>query len=103
MIFYGKEISVLNGEAYLNKWIMPSFKNIIGYNTYVQLPISPIKHLILLGILEENTGNFDTGEINYIFNSKYYEKYKDTMDFKNFCLIPLMPIIRDYKINKIIL
>jgi hypothetical protein len=62
-ILYGAEITVVNGmEAYLNK-----------YRTgYQKIDIVHFNVLILLGIIEFDSGNFETGERHYRLGESFY-------------------------------
>ena len=90
-----KEITVTrNGDCFLYKW----------HRTKSQIRIDrkSIHFLISNGILEEDSGNFDTCETHYIINMSRLVVY---IESKLDCeiLYPLIEIIREIRINKVLL
>ncbi len=87
-IFYGRELTIeptLN--CILSKW-HPRKKAI-------KIPNSVVYYLIKNNILEEDSGNFDTGEIHYIYNTEIGDKFecdKEMLDL-------LKPVIREIRLN----
>ena len=61
-ILYGAEVTVVGKEAYLNKYR-------IGYQ---KIDINNINILILLEIIEFDSGNFSTGERHYRLGESFY-------------------------------
>ena len=62
-IIYGAEVTVVNGkESYLNRY----------KSSYQEIDITYINVLILIGIIEFDSGNFETGERHYRLGESFY-------------------------------
>lgn len=87
-IFYGKELTIEpTNNCILSKW-HPRKKAI-------PIPSTVVYYLITNKILEEDSGNFETGEIHYIYNSKIGDKF----ECDNRMLDLLKPVLREVRLN----
>lgn len=95
-IFYGSELTVEhdrlwsnNSSCTLNKW-HPRKKPI-------SISQDVVLYLIDNDILMEDSGNFETGEIHYVYDIKV----GDNFDIRQDILELLKPSIREFRLNKI--
>ncbi len=91
---YGREITVnyTDNTAYLDKWSMKRPR--------VELDIECVRKLINYKIIEEDSGNIETGEIHFILSAKNLIKQKEILHLLG--LDPLLSALRDIRIDKLL-
>lgn len=87
-IFYGKELTIENsGTCILNKWT--------GYSIVINKDI--IDYLIKQEFLIEDSGNWETGDIHFIYNRELVK----VISSDNPIWEKLKPVLREIRLNKI--
>lgn len=89
-IFSGKELTLNNGSAILCKYSV--------VNTPVEIPLRIANYLINKECLIEDSGNWDTGEVHYVFNPDRKKDFSDTDQIFKL----LKPILREVRLNKLV-
>lgn len=92
-IFYDKELTLettTGGKSIIDKY-HPKRKSIV-----VDMEIS--SYLVTNNILIEDSGNWETGEVHYIYNRDCKKNLSDKDEIFN----KLIPILREIRLNKLI-
>lgn len=86
-IFYGRDLTIGGGTPTLNKWRYPP----------IEVSSGLAKFLILNSILEAHSGNWETGEQHYTFNTEFNGQLNPNEEIK----IELIRISRILKLKSI--
>ena len=95
-IFLGKEVTVTKNEAYIDRW-HPK-------RTPIEISIKLANYLINMNVLEENGGNFSTGETHYDYNKYFGRLMQSSLEElaitnpDNWAILELNNLTRHYRL-----
>lgn len=79
-----------SGVCTLNKWSR--------YESPVNIPLEVFKYLVDMDVLTLDSGNFETGEEHYVYNTNRKKDISDNDRIFEY----LKPILREIRLNKLI-
>lgn len=88
-IFKGRELTIFENSAILNKWSIN--------RNQIEIPIKTALFLISNDILTLDSGNWETGEKHYVYNDSLFGR--EILIVNREVLDDLKSVIRELKLN----